>query len=219
MRYFFDPIDLFTTKIFQPLAFQLLLGQMERNWMALDEEKRSSCDSIHLSIPLFPETLLDSPIAKERFLEFSLTRRAFSESMQIRLFWASVAAEYLHRLFSFLPEDKMVVLEVAGIGGLSKLDQFYLLLQDRWGHLEHESFLGQKVGIVLPSEEKVTFEGLSVLHKTIESYKDIRALPEGMIPELWGDLEEIIALEMFLGKSGKRALDGFAAAMGKVTLL
>lgn len=128
---------------------------------------------------------------------------------------ASVFAEFLHRLASFLPDEIKPYCLFEPAFTPAKFAQ--LTSKDRFWHL-HLS-LEEKdhpLGLLLPQDEYCTDEVLNALDEAMEGEPNMRVVPEVRLNEMWHGLDELIVIENAVSPVGRRQLQGFLAAGGKV---
>ncbi len=126
---------------------------------------------------------------------------------------ANMLGDYLHRLASFLPDEMKPFCLFEPSLSPGKFAQ--LTSKERFWHL-HLS-LEEKdhpVGILLPQDEYCTNEVIGALDALIE--KEYRVIPEMRLNELWHGLDELIVIDKAVSPMGRRQLQGFIAAGGKV---
>jgi hypothetical protein len=128
---------------------------------------------------------------------------------------ANVFAEFLHRLASFLPDEikPYCLFEQAFTPG--KFAQ--LTSKDRFWHL-HLS-LEEKdhpLGLLLPQDEYCTEEVIQELDDILTKEQEVRIVPEVRLNEMWQELDELIVIQEAVSPIGKRHIQGFLAAGGKV---
>lgn len=167
--------------------------------------------------------------------EKNLTEGKLSEE----LYCTDVFAGYLHRLASFFP-DSILPFCFFNISTFSVIKSAQLLSKERFAHLHlaikgeyqplgsliwdnNQAFFSQKetrIGILLPIDERCSVEVLARLQKLLEKIEEApRVIPETIFNEQWDGIDIIYALEDKLTVSGKRQLQGFAAAGGEIILV
>lgn len=154
-----------------------------------------------------------------------------------KLYAISALTEYLHALSAKLPEELQIfaLFDAAQIESGAELA--ILLSEKRFSHIHlgvknssvhigalrwAEGYRGDpdlcQIGICVPEESLCSQKILGHLDQLFEEHRGVnfRIVPELMIIEKWEGLDEMIYLEDFITVQGKRQLDGFIAAGGKI---
>ncbi len=160
-----------------------------------------------------------------------------SFSFKERLYTINILTEYLHALSSKFPEELQIfaLFDAAQIESGAELA--ILLSEKRFSHIHlgvknscvpigslkwAEGYWGDpdlcQIGICIPEESLCDHKILERLDGLFKEYKGVnfRIVPELMIIEKWEGLEEMIYLEEVITVQGRRQLDGFIAAGGKI---
>lgn len=171
-------------------------------------------------------------------------KHPLEDELLFSLFCTEVFAGYIHRLASFFPEDALLfcLLDLSFLSSLAK--SAFLFSKVRFEHVhlickgaklplstmlwDDEKSLELKnafssdveTAVCLPTDERCDAKALLVLEDVFETLlnnkKNFRVVPEEMLTEQWDGLEAIIINPSSLSIQGKRKLQGFCAAGGKV---
>ncbi len=171
-------------------------------------------------------------VHKEHFEEMQL-ELSFKE----RFFVINALAQYLHTLASKLPEEILVFAFFDAIKVKSQAEIAILLSEELFGHILlgirssvakigalrwNNGYFGEpdqcEIGVCIPDKSFWNEEICLHLEELLQEMKGtkFRMIPELKILEKWEGLDEIIYLEDFITAQGKRQLDGFIAAGGKI---
>jgi hypothetical protein len=147
-----------------------------------------------------------------------------------QLFCRDVAAEYMQLLAANLTDSipLYVQLDASGIADplmqarlttTEKFDPFQLMVQDSLFCHSKEV----KIGVCLPSMDLIPFihyqglkEALAALIKKKELF---RIIPEYSLIHQWDGLDDLIVVSSTIGIQGRRKLQGFCAAGGRILTL
>lgn len=150
------------------------------------------------------------------------------------LFKINVFAGYLHRLASHFPDaiQPICSFDVSSLSHPGVIAQFlskarfeHLLLRVTGTSLPLNEINGVKpnLGVVLPPDGLCDLSVLEELEKIFEALEcqktPFRIIPEVFLTEQWDGVDTLIVIEKGLSAQGKRKLQGFSAAGGKVDCL
>ena len=187
---------------------------------------RGSCDLT----ACFPRTYWEEPFAQ--WLT-DLMRQATSEVLPLpqthyyRLYAMQAFSELLQRLLSSL-SDQLRVCALFEQGELSDAVTAQLLSKERFEHIEvvrsEEALMRPEnpsgVGVCLPTDafcdSSVLQELDSLLGRWRKEEKTFRILSEAKLTDEWAELETLWVIPRALTPQGKRKLQGFLAAGGRV---
>ncbi|HEY2810351.1 MAG TPA: hypothetical protein VGJ00_03055 [Rhabdochlamydiaceae bacterium] len=139
----------------------------------------------------------------------------------VRLFYADLLAEYLHRLVSFLPDGLIPFAFFDARGGESAAFLTQLFSPVRFQHLCLSLATdAPPLAICFPSDAYCTQEILSTLDLCMQTltaeHIPFRIIFEDKLTEEWDGLDKLIAISEGLSPQGKRKLQGFCAAGGEI---
>lgn len=132
---------------------------------------------------------------------------------------ATLFADYLHRLASFLPEEVRPFCLFEAPHHFSEARFLQLTSKDRFWHIELslEPSVDLPEGILLPEDSFFNeFEFERILSSVEGSY---RVIPEARLVEMWQGLDKLFVIEKAVSPQGLRKIKGFEAAGGEVILL
>ena len=129
---------------------------------------------------------------------------------------ASIFADYLHRLASFLPEEVRPFCFFEGPCHFSEAKFLQLTSKDRFWHIELslESSVDFPQGVLLPEDALFNEDRFERLLSSIEG--NYRIIPEARLVEMWQGLDKLFVLEEAVSSQGQRKIKGFKAAGGEV---
>ena len=130
---------------------------------------------------------------------------------------ASIFADYIHRLASFLPEEIKPFCLFEGPHSFSPARFLQLTSKDRFWHLELslKELSDSSTGLLFPEDDLCTESIRAHLDELLKD-QEYRIIPEGRLTEMWHGLDELIVIEEAITTRGKRQIMGFLAAGGKV---
>lgn len=136
----------------------------------------------------------------------------------LRLFAIELFMNYLHRLASVLPDNVQAAVEFTDLLLLRPSEAAQLLSKNRFSHFDiiNNPFDGNE-GLILPEDPLFTADIFDKIDDLLTLKKNqMRVIPEELLPEMWGGLTTLYAIEPTLSRFGKRGIEGFLAAEGEV---
>ena len=248
----FDKKPLFIQDASCFFSFGLWIGELlERFWTSFKENTLAFVlfrGEVNFS-SYFIWTEQQELLYQEKLTEYP----SLAEEDVRSFFAVDVFSEYLQRLCSFLPDTLPVICLLDASSLKSPSIASYMLSRERFGHIllglkraplalshltweEGNSFggflgkevsfiddIGVKVGVCLPSFEKMTSQDLLVLDELLVKLQEkgyhFRMILEGNLHESWDGIDDLIVISSLLSTQGLRKLKGFIAAGGRIVFL
>lgn len=171
------------------------------------------------------EIIDEVKIHVERFEDCHPDHPSFKPLAQ--LYCRDVAAEYMQLLAANLTDSIPLYIQLDALNITDPLKQARLTTSERFDPFTlvikgsvFSNSTEAKIGICLPSMElipSIHYRGLGeILTELISKHKPFRIIPEHSLIHQWDGLDDLIVLSSTIGAQGRRKLQGFCAAGGRV---
>lgn len=155
---------------------------------------------------------------EENFAEWREGRGLFREEHMRRLFAADAFVAYFQLLAHELPDELPLALEFTGEWTGSEAEKLHLLSLERFEHfLIPREGRENPVALCFPSDLSCSQEVLEKVEALLQKLpRPHRTIPEPFLAQEWEGVDQLYVFPETLTPPGKRMLQGFTSAGGKV---